>query len=135
MNFPQALETLKEALSIFTEIEDFFGEAQVLTNLGIVYGLQNDYMEALKHHREALELLEEIDNPLGRAQMLSSIGLLYGRQESLEQALSSLEKAFDIFIDTDNPLGQAKASQRHRLGLLSPPPPRVRVRTGRFIAG
>jgi CHAT domain-containing protein/Tfp pilus assembly protein PilF len=73
----KALEFLQKALSIYGNIQDERGEADVLGGIGAVYFDRKDYDKALSYYRKALEKREKVDDKQLTGNTLNSLGSVY----------------------------------------------------------
>ena len=80
----EALKSYEAAMAIYIEMSNPLGQANVLNNIGMVYGDQGKLEEALKSYETAMAIYIEIGYPLGRAKALNNIGVVYYNQGKVE---------------------------------------------------
>ena len=73
--YEQAARHQQEAVAIFRDIGDRFGEARALGNLGLARQRQGRYQEAADYHQQALDLFREIGDRHGEAWALARLGV------------------------------------------------------------
>jgi tetratricopeptide (TPR) repeat protein len=61
----KALEYAQKSLLISQEISDYVGIARALNNLGVIYGLQNNYQKQKLYYREAVRINKKTESNLG----------------------------------------------------------------------
>ena len=72
--FDQAMQSFAECLEISRRVNDGFGIALQLNNLGTIYHLNQDYERAGAAFRESLEICRQIGDLEGQALALSNLG-------------------------------------------------------------
>lgn len=99
----EAEQRFTEALTRYRQAEDHHNEAQILTNLGEVQRLRNQWPAAIQFYRASEQIhLEKLDNPRGLAQVKNNLGLALmslghwlEAEQAFEQALSAFRKLDD----------------------------------------
>ncbi|KAJ6543741.1 hypothetical protein DFH09DRAFT_36105 [Mycena vulgaris] len=107
-----AEKMLKAALNLHTEVNDKFGKANDLQDLGELYIRLNRLEEAERTLQSALDLHTEINAKLNQANDLQSLGGLYTRLNRLEEAERFLQSALDLHTEINAKLDQANDLQR-----------------------
>ncbi|MGK0179721.1 MAG: tetratricopeptide (TPR) repeat protein, partial [Nitrospinales bacterium] len=98
--FPEAVEHLKTALTIFEEYEILDRLAQSYSQLGIVEENAAEYTLALKAFTASQKLNEEIGEDLNRAREFRRIGKIYSlRLNRFNEAKEYFSKAYDLFVE------------------------------------
>lgn len=111
--FSEALRLYNEALNKSRALNDKFGEANTLNDIGAVYSDIGQPQKALEFYQQALPLLREVENKSGEAVTLSSIAAVEESQGRLAAANSNLLAALAILEDIRMSLGglsEAKVS-------------------------
>ncbi|MBL4664637.1 MAG: CHAT domain-containing protein [Nitrospinaceae bacterium] len=100
--FPEAVEHLKTALSIFEEYEILDRLAQSYSQLGIVEENATEYTRALKAFTASQKINEEIGEDLNRAWEFRRIGKIYSlRLNRSKEAKEYFSKAYDLFVELE----------------------------------
>ncbi|MDA3894419.1 MAG: tetratricopeptide repeat protein [Salinivirgaceae bacterium] len=95
-DYSLAIYHYKEALNLYTSLNDQEKSAYCHNNLGVAYGNLGDYQKALNNYFLSLEINEEIGNLSMVAKTLANIGGIYEDQEKFENALEYYKKAILI---------------------------------------
>ncbi|WP_214325727.1 AfsR/SARP family transcriptional regulator [Nonomuraea sediminis] len=98
-----------QALELFREIGDRFGEAVTLDYLGIVHERLGQYADAADLHRQALELSREIGSRGGEADALNNLGAACARLGRHAEARDHLEQALELYRRFGYRRGEATA--------------------------
>ncbi len=100
--FPEAVEHLKTALTIFEEYEILDRLAQSYSQLGIVEENAAEYTHALKAFMASQKINEEIGEDLNRAWEFRRIGKIYSlRLNQFNEAKEYFSKAYDLFVELE----------------------------------
>lgn len=97
------------ALNVARRRADVKGQADALSDLGVMERLSCDYAAAMASQTEALGLYREMDDVLGQANALNSLGVLHRSLGSHDAAVSSLVEATRLYRGIGDVLGQANA--------------------------
>lgn len=97
-----------EGLKLSRELQWKKGEAEILTNIGIIHWSQGNYSLALNNYSEALKINELLGDENKIANSLGNIGLVYWNQGEYPKALSFYFKALQLNEKTNNKEAQAK---------------------------
>ena len=73
-DYPGAAEALEQALGIYRDLGDRLGEANALSDLGVVWRLTGDYPGAAEALEEALGIYRDLGDRLGEANALALPG-------------------------------------------------------------
>ena len=93
------LESITEytvALKFFQATQERQGEADVISDMAIVYRKLGRVVRSLELQRQAVEMYAELGNFTGQAKALRRIGVLFRHQGKLLQAISYQEKALTL---------------------------------------
>ena len=85
------------------------GEAEALTNLGIVQRLTGDYAAAAATLGRALEACRRVGDQHGQAKALVALGIVQRLTVSYPMAAATLRRALELHDEAADPLGQADA--------------------------
>jgi len=111
--YNEALNTYRDALSIYQQIDDTGNQALILREMGILYRDQGDIETGLKHLRQSLKLNREINNPEEEAATLSEIGLIYYCRGEYDVSLDYYTQSLEL-----NRSRREKASTLNRISLI-----------------
>jgi tetratricopeptide (TPR) repeat protein len=92
------------------------GEANALTDLGVVRWATDDYPAATQDLEQALAIYRDLGDWGGQADALSNLGALRGATDDCPAATQDLEQALAIYRDLGDRRGQADAL--HYLGVI-----------------
>lgn len=96
-NFSAASNYWQQALVIYREIGDRYGEGDLLGGLGWVSYLMGAYDEALTHIQAAFRIFGELGNQLYRIGMnIGDSGVIRAAQGDYEQAIKNLRESLSI---------------------------------------
>jgi tetratricopeptide (TPR) repeat protein/transcriptional regulator with XRE-family HTH domain len=95
------------AFQAANNLGDRLGEADALSNLGIVQRLTGAYGAAARAHEQALGIYHDIGDRLGQANALSALGAVQHMTGDHQAAVQTLEEALTIFRGLGAWLGQA----------------------------
>jgi tetratricopeptide (TPR) repeat protein len=96
----EALDIYTEALKIYKKLGDLVGEANCLTNIGLVYHNLGQYQEALDHHKQSSKIVRQIGDVAGETNSLIAIGNAYDSLGQHDQAIAEYTKAMKIQQDS-----------------------------------
>lgn len=85
------------------------GEAEALTNLGIVQRLTGDYVAAIEALERALDACRAAGDQHGEARALVALGIVERLTVSHRMAITTLRRALELHAETADRLGQADA--------------------------
>lgn len=96
---------LIKALSIQTQLNNRYGEADVLNAMGVAYERLGRYDEAIQYYQNALTLREKIGNKKGAATSMSNLAKIYIFQGEFAKAQTLLNKILKIFEEIGDQQG------------------------------
>ena len=105
----QAVTLHKIALAAAQRIGDRAGQANALTDLGIVQWFTGAYAQAHDTLTQALDLYRTLGDPLGQANALTELGIVMWLTGAYAQAHDTLTQALDLYRTLGDRLGQANA--------------------------
>ena len=88
-----AIERLEESLEVYTELEDWQNQANLLSDLGLAYVSVGSYQRALTYYLQALRYWQSVRNSVGQSTLLNNLGVLYHLMGDYEQAGATFEEA------------------------------------------
>ena len=94
--YPQALETYKEAGELSTLIDDKNALASTLYRTGIVYHDNGNLSKAIEYYRRSESIYESINSIEGLSTIYNEFWSLYSSQDDFEKALEYYQKSLDI---------------------------------------
>ncbi|WP_434684533.1 CHAT domain-containing protein [Pseudanabaena minima] len=86
--FQAALQSWQQALTIYREIKDRFGEGAALGNLGIAYDSLGRYDEAIKFYLQSLVIKRETKDRRGEGNALGNLGIAYNALGKYDKAIN-----------------------------------------------
>jgi tetratricopeptide (TPR) repeat protein len=102
-----ALESYEAALSFYSEIGDWLGEANTLQEIGDVLLFLERSNEALQWYEVALTYYSEIGDCLGKANTLKALGNVLQFLKQSTEALEKYEAALACYREIEDRLGEA----------------------------
>ncbi|NHJ48909.1 MAG: tetratricopeptide repeat protein [Asgard group archaeon] len=94
--FDEALNYLKQSLTLSEELQDEFSMADSLNNIGLVYWSKGDFDEAIKYYEQALSISQKLGSERRAAQILTNIGNVYANKGDLDKALEKQQHSLEI---------------------------------------
>ncbi|WP_396637460.1 adenylate/guanylate cyclase domain-containing protein [Maribacter sp. R77961] len=113
-NYPEALVSYKEGLSLAEEIDYKIGAAEILLKTGYIYHDNEDVINALKNYERSLKIYEEIGDLEGISAIYNEFGSIYFGRGNHEKALDYYLKGIAIHKEMDNEM--ANSSQYVNIG-------------------
>ena len=104
--FPEALESLNNALKIDNALKDNSGIGKDLSTMGLVYMAQSKFPEALRCYLAALTKFDAKKDELDIAATNSNIGTIYNEMGNLSQAMENYQKSYVIHKKHKNYINQ-----------------------------
>ena len=101
--YPQALEAYLVGIEFAKRNQLPENEADLLSNMAIVYRRMGDYAMALSTNLASLEIRETIDDPMGLANTLNNISSVYYDLGNLQEAYVYLERSLDVKRGIEDP--------------------------------
>lgn len=95
-NIPQAKKHLQTSLSLIDRDEDLELAANLYTNLGIVYHIQEFDNDSINHLNKALSIYTKLGNSKCASEVSLNIGLVHYEANNYEAALVALDSAIEI---------------------------------------
>lgn len=94
--YRRALEANKQAIALFTELDQVTAVGQVQSNLGNVYEALGDYDRAIALYQASLDIARSTQNRLAESISLGNLGYLYSLQGDQSSALAAHEQSLAI---------------------------------------
>lgn len=88
---------------------DQIGEANAITNLGVIQRLNGDLAGAVASQDKACRLFRDLGHEQGQALALTEAGIAFRLNDNYEASAASLTKALDLFRELGDRQGQASA--------------------------
>ncbi|ANP55663.1 tetratricopeptide (TPR) repeat protein [Streptomyces griseochromogenes] len=107
--YPEAVETLNEAVTQYDAVGDRRGKADALNQLGIVWYLTADNADAARAQTEALTLYRELDYRLGQANALADLGMVWRQMSRFDAATEAQSEALSIYRELGDRYGEANS--------------------------
>ncbi|WP_413167829.1 CHAT domain-containing protein [Capilliphycus salinus ALCB114379] len=105
--FREALQSFQQALKIYQEIGDRFGEGSSLNNLGNAYHSLGQYHQAIDFHQQSLTIAREIGDRDGEAASLGNLGNAYYSLGQYHQAIKFDQQSLTINREIGDRNGEA----------------------------
>ncbi|HUD35331.1 MAG TPA: tetratricopeptide repeat protein [Streptosporangiaceae bacterium] len=118
-DYPQAVDSLNQALKLFRSQDNRPGQASALNELGVVLLGLADHPAAIASHSEALALYRELGNRAGEASALNELGLVQRATGDYRGAAVNHELALRLYRELGNRFGEASALNRYAQMLRS----------------
>jgi CHAT domain-containing protein/tetratricopeptide (TPR) repeat protein len=107
--FEAAIQFWQQALIIYREIKDRFGEGRVLGNLGVTYKSLGDYAKAIDYQQQSLVIKREIKDRLGERQSLLNLGVAYKSLGDYTKAIEYYQHSLAIAREIKDRLGEGQS--------------------------
>jgi CHAT domain-containing protein/tetratricopeptide (TPR) repeat protein len=108
-NYPEAIESLKKALTIFENRGDRQKESQVLMKLGIAYSLESNYQRAIEYYQKSLQITREIKDWATEVNVLGYLGNVYRTLGNYADAIDLHQQALKISQKINDPARESNA--------------------------
>lgn len=103
----EALQSYRDAISLYQQMGDRLGEANVRRAIGDVQQLQKKSEDALRSYQQALDLYQQLEDRLGAANTFKSIGDIQLFRMEIHDALENYKDALDLYQVVEDRLGEA----------------------------
>ncbi len=107
--FAKSLSYYKQALVGLKSKEKESEKADVLINVGIVYGHLGDYKNELKSYLDSYKVLKFTNSNEQLSTLLNNIGTVYGALKDINRSLEFYNKAYSLSKDVKDKSGEAVA--------------------------
>ena len=97
----------EQSLAIKEDLEDTYGKAITLNNIGYIASKLGEKVEAQKKYQEAFLIFQRLENKNGEAITLNNIGLIYSDLGDYQQAFNHYNKALNLRRDLQDLPGQS----------------------------
>ncbi len=91
------IEYCKKALVIVEKLDDRIGTYAVERNLGLGYGLMEDWEESEKHFKRSKEIIEKLDSPFNLGHLLFEMGRVEKFRGRKKKAMGTFAESKKIF--------------------------------------
>lgn len=122
--YEEATELFQNAHTLFEELGDERGQAEMLNNLGAIHTQEERWDEAAQAFNQAMAAFQSLQDQVGQAQTLGNLGTMYRYQGDSDSAVEHLKKAIDLFHDAGE-----RGKEAVTLRLLS----RIRLGQARWL--
>ena len=120
-DFHQAIEYLKQYLSIAEEVGDRAGSAGcVYGKLGCAYQSLGDSQRAIEYHNQHLRIAKEVGDRACEGKAYYNLGLDYGSLNDFQRAIEYYNKCLIIAKEVGDREGQRQSLWQSRLCLSQP---------------
>ena len=99
-DYGTALERLLTALDLIRKAQDKPGEANLLSNIGMVYGVTGEYEHAMSVYRQALNIYEQHHETSGYGMALNNMAMVCDQAKEYDQALEYACSSLQIARET-----------------------------------
>jgi tetratricopeptide (TPR) repeat protein len=97
----------REALALYRDAADLYGEGNALDSLAFVYAQSGDFREAIAYCEQALVIYRRTGSRDGEGRALDSLGVAYAGLGQYEQGISYGMQALELHRQDADLLGQA----------------------------
>ncbi|MFE9881982.1 cyclophane-containing RiPP biosynthesis TPR protein HaaT [Streptomyces sp. NPDC005784] len=108
-SYPEATETLNEAVTQYDAVGDRRGKADALNQVGIVWYLIADNEASARAQTEALALYRELGYRLGQANALADLGMVRRQTSRFDEAVEAQSEALSIYRELGDRQGEANS--------------------------
>ena len=116
-DFHQAIEYLKQYLSIFEEVGDGAVSAgHAYANLGLAYQGLGEFQRAIEYHNQNLSIAKEVDDRAGEGCAYGNLGIAYRSLKEFQRAIECHNQHLRIAKEVGDRICQGKAY--YNLGLV-----------------
>lgn len=105
-DYSGAVQLYRESLELKRTLGDLQGEANTLSNLGVVFQRLGRTQEALNYHQQALEIASRLGSPQVQATCLENLGLSHATLGNFEKALELFQASKNLYQEQGNRLGE-----------------------------
>ena len=98
--FDKAQKHLENALSLMKD-DDELSHAMILTNLGIINTVNEDYEKAAWNYKNATEKFEKLNDVRRVSRVYHNLGMLYTQMENYDAALEEFNKCIAVSMDNN----------------------------------
>ncbi|MGB5170279.1 MAG: adenylate/guanylate cyclase domain-containing protein, partial [Eudoraea sp.] len=106
-NYPKALSSYQQGLSIAETIGYKLGSADILLRTGYIYHDNEDFINALKYYDKSFKIYEELDDIDGKGSIYNELGSIHRVNGDYEKALDYYLKSIAINNEIDFEIGNA----------------------------
>ena len=117
--FSEALEKLRQSLSMSKELESLTGQAHSLCNTGLVYLRSGNSAEALEYFNRSLQIAEIIRDQTGEAMILTNIGIIHNDLGEIELAYETAKKSLQLSMELGDKRSVCRALNNMGSAMLS----------------
>jgi len=103
-----ALASYEQALTLFRQVGDRLGEANVLQAMGDVQQFRKEMQAALASYEQALTLFRQVGDRLGEANCYLAQGRVALEQENYSKALTLHTEAYQLYQQIQDAYSQAR---------------------------
>ncbi len=93
-DYTEAEQRYRQSITLFRQIGDRWGEAKLLSSLGVINRLQGQYSAAQKNLRQSLSIYREIGDPRGTAVALNNLGTTLRALGNYAEARQCYQESF-----------------------------------------
>jgi CHAT domain-containing protein len=91
--FPEAVQSYQQALSLYQGLKQRGGEQEALTRLGLLFGGQNNYTQGVEYLEQALGIAQERGDRPSVLLLQATLGAFSGLAGNPEKALTAYQQA------------------------------------------
>ena len=99
--FDLAQSHLENALNYLSGEDSLSTRAMILTNLGVINTIRDNFEEAVLNYKNASEKFEKINDVRRLARVYHNLGMLFCKMKKYDDALEEFNKCISISIDMD----------------------------------
>ncbi|MFD0797978.1 adenylate/guanylate cyclase domain-containing protein [Maribacter chungangensis] len=115
-NYPKALSSYEEGLTIAEKIKYKLGAADILLRTGYIYHDNSDIINALKYYQKSFTIYEELEDIEGISNIYNEFGSIYLAQGDYEKSLNYYLESLETTKELNDEMGNS--SQYINIGNL-----------------
>ncbi|MEM7549616.1 MAG: tetratricopeptide repeat protein [Bacteroidota bacterium] len=104
-NFDEALPYFEEALNLFRDMDESFGQASTINGLANIYKSKEEYGMAISYCEKSISLSEENGYSDSKASALRILGETYEKMEDFDIAIEKIEESLEIYQEIGDKTG------------------------------
>ncbi len=101
-NYPQAIESYQQSLTLWQQLGDRAAVGQLLRGLGNVHIASGNYNKALDFHQQSLEIARSFNDTEGLIYSYNSLGAISANQGNYQQASQYYQQSLNNINNLDN---------------------------------
>ena len=108
-NYQKSIEYNLKAHQLFESINDFEGQSNSYSQIGVVYYRMNNWERSIEYLKKALELAKKTNNVEDQGRFLNNLGNAYEKKGDYDKALEYHQKSLILKQETGDSLSISKS--------------------------